>query len=93
MSRRAVLYTRISKDREGAGLGVERQRADCLELAERLGWQIVGHHSDNDLSAYTGKPRPGYKALLEDIDKAGPMPSWFGTPIACTAAQSSLRPT
>jgi len=68
MSRRAVLYTRISKDREGAGLGVERQRADCLELAERLGWQIVGHHSDNDLSAYTGKPRPGYKALLEDID-------------------------
>lgn len=68
MSRRAVLYTRISKDREGAGLGVERQRADCLELAGRLGWEVIGHHSDNDLSAYTGKPRPGYKALLEDID-------------------------
>jgi len=68
MSRRVVLYTRISKDREGAGLGVERQRADCLELAERLGWSVVGHHSDNDLSAYTGKARPGYKALLADID-------------------------
>jgi len=68
MSRRVVLYTRISKDREGAGLGVERQRADCLELAERLGWSVVGHHSYNDLSAYTGKARPGYKALLADID-------------------------
>lgn len=68
MSRRAVIYTRISKDREGAGLGVERQHEDCVELAQRLGWTVVGHHSDNDLSAYSGKPRPGYKALLADLD-------------------------
>ncbi|MDP9397026.1 MAG: recombinase family protein [Actinomycetota bacterium] len=46
---------------------MDRQRDDCLELAERLGWQVVGHHSDNDLSAYSGKPRPGYQALLADI--------------------------
>jgi site-specific DNA recombinase len=65
--RRAAVYTRISQDRTGAGLGVERQEADCRELAARLGWEIVAVHSDNDLSAYSGKPRPGYRALLADL--------------------------
>jgi site-specific DNA recombinase len=66
-TRRAAIYTRISQDREGAGLGVERQEADCRALAERLGWTIVAVHADNDLSAYSGKPRPGYLALLADL--------------------------
>src|SRR3954451_20228265 len=69
MQRRAVVYTRMSRDRAGAGLGVDRQRHECVELADRLGWQIVGQHSDNDLSAYSGKPRPGYKALLDDLER------------------------
>jgi site-specific DNA recombinase len=68
MTRQALIYSRISKDRAGAGLGVDRQRKDCEELAERLGWAVVGHHSDNDLSAYSGKPRPGYKSLLDDLE-------------------------
>jgi site-specific DNA recombinase len=65
--RRVAIYTRISQDREGAGLGVERQEADCRALAEQLGWTIVAVHTDNDLSAYSGKPRPGYEALLADL--------------------------
>lgn len=65
--RYAGIYTRISRDRVGAGLGVDRQRADCEQLAETLGWSVVTVHSDNDLSAYSGKPRPGYQALLDDI--------------------------
>jgi site-specific DNA recombinase len=69
MQRRAVVYTRMSRDRAGAGLGVDRQRQECLEVADRLGWQIVGHRSDNDLSAYSGKPRPGYRALLDDLEQ------------------------
>jgi site-specific DNA recombinase len=67
MTRRAVVYVRISRDRVGAGLGVERQQADCEKLAADLDWTVVEVHSDNDLSAYTGKPRPGYLALLEDL--------------------------
>lgn len=63
----AAVYCRISRDRVGAGLGVERQRQDCEELARKLGWSIVVAHTDNDLSAYSGKPRPGYSALLEDV--------------------------
>src|ERR671911_2963017 len=65
--RRVAIYTRISQDREGAGLGVERQEADCRALAERLGWAIVAVHADNDLSAYSGKPRPGYERMLADL--------------------------
>jgi site-specific DNA recombinase len=67
-TRRALIYCRISSDREGAGLGVATQEADGRELAEKLGWSVVAVYTDNDLSAYSGKPRPGYKALLADLE-------------------------
>jgi len=46
---RAAIYCRISRDKVGAGLGVERQQADCRALAERLGWSVVEAFSDDDL--------------------------------------------
>lgn len=65
---RASIYCRISRDREGAGLGVGTQQADCRALAAELGATVVEPvHTDNDLSAYSGKPRPGYQALLGQI--------------------------
>jgi len=64
---RAIIYCRISRDREGAGLGVERQREDCEALAKQLGVEVVAVYTDNDLSAYSGKPRPGYQQLLNDL--------------------------
>ena len=67
---RVAIYARISADKTGAGLGVERQIEDCEKLAADNGWIVVARHSDNDISAYSGKPRPGYKALLDGI-KAG----------------------
>jgi DNA invertase Pin-like site-specific DNA recombinase len=48
---RAAVYCRISNDREGERLGVERQRQDCLARAEREGWEVVGVYEDNDLGA------------------------------------------
>lgn len=66
---RASIYARISSDREGAGLGVQSQEHDCRELAASLGWTIVSVHTDNDVSAYSGKPRPGYRAMLEEITR------------------------
>ena len=62
----AGIYVRISRDREGAGLGVDRQESDCRELAHRLGWTVGDVYSDNDLSAYSGKNRPGYRQMLAD---------------------------
>jgi DNA invertase Pin-like site-specific DNA recombinase len=68
MERQAAIYVRISEDKTGAGLGIERQEADCRALAGRLGWDVVEPiYSDNDVSAYSGKPRPGYRRLLADL--------------------------
>ena len=65
---KAAIYTRISRDnKEGSGLGVERQLEDCRKLAKALGATIVGEYSDNDISAYSGKRRPAYERMLEDI--------------------------
>jgi DNA invertase Pin-like site-specific DNA recombinase len=52
----------------GAGLGVDRQEQDGRELAARLGWQVVGVEIDNDVSASTGKRRPGYERLVAQLD-------------------------
>lgn len=65
---RAAIYCRISRDRIGAGLGVQRQEQDCRALASQHGWAVSAVHADNDLSAYSGKPRPGYRQLLADIE-------------------------
>lgn len=66
--RRAGIYARISRDEEGEGLGVERQRADCAALIEQHGWTLVDAYVDNDVSASTAsrKPRPQYERLLAD---------------------------
>lgn len=65
--RAAAVYTRISSDQEGTGLGVARQEQDCRELAERLGWPVAEVYCDNDVSAYSGKKRPAYRRLLADV--------------------------
>ncbi|MEH3154030.1 MAG: recombinase family protein [Gordonia paraffinivorans] len=65
----AALYVRISQDREGAGLGVERQTEDCTALAARLGWTVTKVFTDNDVSAYSGKRRPAYRELLDAIER------------------------
>lgn len=69
---RCFIYARISEDREGAHLATERQITDCRQLAERLStstaeYRVVRVFEDNDLSAYSGKPRPDYKAMLSAL--------------------------
>jgi site-specific DNA recombinase len=74
MTKRAVIYVRISRDkRRGSldeGLGVKDQEEQCRELAARLGYQVVRVFRDNDVSAYSGKPRPEYGKML-DLLRAG----------------------
>src|SRR5580704_669284 len=64
---KAAIYARISSDTEGTGKGVERQVEDCRRLAEDLGWPVADEYIDNDISAYSGKHRPSYERMLEDI--------------------------
>jgi len=65
--RAAAIYARISSDTEGSGLGVQRQVEDCQRLAATLGWAVADQYVDNDLSAYSGKTRPEYQRMLEDL--------------------------
>jgi site-specific DNA recombinase len=60
----ATIYLRVSQDKSGEGLAVERQEAECRALAERNGWAIREVFTDNDISATTGKRRPAFEALL-----------------------------
>ncbi len=64
---RVATYCRISDDRAGLGLGVQRQAEDCQALLEAKGWASAGTFVDNDVSAYSGKVRPQYGALLEAV--------------------------
>jgi DNA invertase Pin-like site-specific DNA recombinase len=62
----AAVYARISSD-DGQALGVSRQLEDCRKLAASLGWPVGEEYVDNDLSAYSGKPRPEYQRMLTDL--------------------------
>src|SRR5215471_13253749 len=64
----AAIYARISHDTNGDGLGVERQEMLCRKLAKAKRWPVADVYVDNDRSAYTGKPRPEYKRMLDDIE-------------------------
>jgi site-specific DNA recombinase len=66
--RRAGVYLRISKDRTGEGLAVERQREDGQRLIELRHWSLVREYVDNDLSASGRKKRPGFEEMLHDIE-------------------------
>ena len=68
--RAAGIYARISSDKDGTAAGVERQLADCRKLADTLGWPVADEYVDNDVSAYSGKPRPQYRRMLADIEGA-----------------------
>lgn len=64
---RAVIYCRISSDREGRALGVARQEEDCRELAARLGHTVIRVFKDNDASAsrFSRKKRPEFEQMMK----------------------------
>ncbi|HEX8135799.1 MAG TPA: recombinase family protein [Actinomycetes bacterium] len=63
-----AIYARISKDDQGEAENVEIQVDECQEYAAQQGWQVVEvFDQDNDISASSGKYRPGYEALKASI--------------------------
>jgi DNA invertase Pin-like site-specific DNA recombinase len=65
-----AIYLRISDDRQGLELGVDRQLKEDQEKAAQLGWKVREEHiySDPDTSAFTGVYRPAYEAMLAAIE-------------------------
>jgi site-specific DNA recombinase len=66
--KRAGVYLRISEDREGRELGVDRQLDQCRLLAAALGWDIADVYVDNSKGAsrHATKRRPQYERMLAD---------------------------
>jgi site-specific DNA recombinase len=66
---RAVVYLRISLDREMDGLAIDRQREDCEAIAADRGWQVVDTYVDQSRSAYDRNvKRPGYDQMVADYE-------------------------
>ncbi|WP_404435165.1 recombinase family protein [Microbacterium aerolatum] len=67
---RAVIYTRISRDREGAEIGVKNQEAASRALAKDMGAEVLKVYTDNDAGASrrSRKPRPGFEQMLRDAE-------------------------
>lgn len=68
-SKRAVIYTRVSRDDTGEGKSNARQEEDCRALARMRGWEVVDVQQDISVSAYSGKTRPGWERVLELMRK------------------------
>ena len=60
----ATIYARISIDKTGEQLAVERQVKACRDFCEEHGWTVREVFEDNSRSATTGGPRPAFDALL-----------------------------
>ena len=61
---RAGAYQRMSFDKAGDEHGVANQYADQQRTAQARGYEITISESDNDISALTGKRRPGYERIM-----------------------------
>ena len=66
--RSAAIYARISADVEGKSLGVQRQLENCRTLAADRDWPVGAEYVDNDVSAFSGKPRREYARMLADLE-------------------------
>lgn len=69
MTKRAAIYTRVSKDQDkdthDEGKAVGRQLQDSEKLAANRGYDVVAIYSDNDISAAgTAKERAQYDEML-----------------------------
>jgi site-specific DNA recombinase len=66
--RNAVIYVRISKDRENE-TSTATQRAEANDYCKRKGWTIVGVESDEGRSAFKANARrPGYDRAMSMIE-------------------------
>ena len=82
----AVIYARISRDKEGEEMGVQRQEKACRERAANEGWTITRVYVDNDISASSRskKVRPEFEEMMAAAEA--------GT-IGCIMAYSNSRLT
>ena len=89
---RAGIYARISSDREGDQLGVTRQIEDCGGWRSGAAGGRRSVYVDDDVSAWSGKPRPEYERMLDDLRVAARSAAcWSGISTGCTRQPRELE--
>lgn len=75
--RRAVIYTRVSKDR-AAGRSVAEQEAECRIVCQREGWPVAEVLVDNDAGAsrWSKSKRPSYDQLDHILQPGDVLVTW-----------------
>ena len=64
---RTLVYCRVSTREQGdSGLGLEAQRARCLEEVGRRGWQLAG--AVEEVASASGRQRPKLEEALRMLD-------------------------
>jgi DNA invertase Pin-like site-specific DNA recombinase len=64
-TKRAVVYTRISRDPKNDSVSPQRQEALCRAMAEAQGWEVVEVLTDRGASAWQrDSKRPGWDRVL-----------------------------
>lgn len=66
--KRAVIYTRVSRDDTREGRSNQRQEDACRHLASARDYDVVEVCADISISAWSGKERPGWRRVLELIE-------------------------
>lgn len=89
MPKRAAIYCRISDDREGRRLGVQRQEEDCRAVADHRGYEVAEVYIENDTgaSSRSRKPRPLFKQMM-DLARS----STYDAVIAYSSSRLTRRP-
>jgi site-specific DNA recombinase len=64
--KRAIIYTRLSKDRPEERSRAD-QEADCTALCRAKGFEVLAVHTDLESGYRRTARRPGYEALLRDV--------------------------
>lgn len=68
MTKRVAIYTRVSTN-DGKQT-TENQLRDLHLMAERMGWTVVAHYTDEGISGARGRDkRPGLDAMLKAITR------------------------
>lgn len=65
MAERAALYARISVDKSGDEIGVNRQLTEMRALAVDRGYEVVAEIPEKAISASKGLHRPGYERVRQ----------------------------
>uniref|UniRef100_A0AAU7GXC8 Integrase n=1 Tax=Streptomyces phage Kamino TaxID=3158857 RepID=A0AAU7GXC8_9CAUD len=67
MKKRAVIYTRVSRDDTGEGQSNQRQERECRRLTDYKRLDVVGVEADISVSAFSGKERPAWQRVLNMV--------------------------